>query len=118
MNMHSTVGETREGALAGALRGMDGLLRRIQLRAAEYLPEGDPGDFINDVLELIDGPEQREVQGRAKELLMGEEEERPLTGDDAEEQPTKPDPNSPPYRKPADQVGSRDAWRHVAADRE
>jgi hypothetical protein len=40
---------------------------------------------------------------------MSEDKEKPLAGADAEAQPTKPDPKSPSYRKPADQVGRNEA---------
>jgi hypothetical protein len=58
-----------EEELEEALRGLCELLTRLQKRAAAYLPEGDAEDFINDVLELLDGPEQRKVQRAARALL-------------------------------------------------
>ena len=70
MNMHASV-ITREEALEGALRDMDALLREMQLRAADYLPDGEAQEFISDMLELLDGPEQRRVQGRTQELITG-----------------------------------------------
>jgi hypothetical protein len=59
----------REHDLEDALRGMCNHLTRIQCRAAEYLPNGDADAFIDDVLGLLDGPDQRRVQSRARELL-------------------------------------------------
>jgi hypothetical protein len=62
-------GNSWEEELEEALRGLCGLLTRLQERAASYLPEGDTEHFINDVLELLDGPEQRRVQRAARALL-------------------------------------------------
>jgi hypothetical protein len=58
-----------EEELEEALRGLCELLTWLQKRAAAYLPEGDAEDLINDVLELLDGPEQRKVQRAARALL-------------------------------------------------
>lgn len=38
---------------------------------------------------------------------MSEEREKPLTGADAEAQPTRPDVRSEPYRHPADLKGAK-----------
>ena len=40
---------------------------------------------------------------------MSEDKEKPLTGADAEAQPTKPDPKSASYQKPADEVAEAGA---------
>ena len=40
---------------------------------------------------------------------MSEDKEKPLSGADAEAQPTRPDPRSASYRKPADEAASADA---------
>ena len=56
--------------LGDAIRSLCNLLTKMQRRAVEYLqPEGDPVAFIDDILELLDGPEQRLAQGRARQLL-------------------------------------------------
>lgn len=60
---------TREHQLEDALRGLCKHITKMQMRAAEYLPEGDRDIFINDILELLDGPEQRRVQSAAKVAL-------------------------------------------------
>jgi hypothetical protein len=39
--------------------------------------------------------------------LMSEEQEKSLTGTDADAQPTRPDPEMRPYRQPADIKGAR-----------
>lgn len=38
---------------------------------------------------------------------MSEEQEKSLTGTDADAQPTRPDPEMRPYRQPADIKGAR-----------
>ena len=40
---------------------------------------------------------------------MSEDKERPLTGADAEAQPSKPDPKSASYHKPAEDVPDAEA---------
>jgi hypothetical protein len=51
------------------VRGLCNILTKLQKRTADYLPAGDPQAFIDDALELLDGPELREVQGKARALL-------------------------------------------------
>jgi hypothetical protein len=68
MKTHPPAG-SREEDLEEALRGLCSLVTKLQERAAGYLPEGEPDAFINDVLELLDGPEQRRVQRAARALL-------------------------------------------------
>jgi hypothetical protein len=70
MKTHSPA-SSREEDLEEALRGLCNLLTKLQQRAAEYLPEGDSDDFINEILGLLDGSEQRRVQ-RAARLLLNE----------------------------------------------
>jgi hypothetical protein len=60
---------SREEVLEHALRGLCDLLTKLQRRAEEYLAERDPAEFIDDTLELLDGPEQRRVQRAARVLL-------------------------------------------------
>jgi hypothetical protein len=71
MTAHSPV-TSREHELEGAIRGLCDLVTKLQHRAAEYLPEGNADHFIDDVLGLLDGPEQRRVQGAARRLLKEE----------------------------------------------
>jgi len=40
---------------------------------------------------------------------MSEDKEKPLTGADADAQPTRPDPKSASYRKPADEAAEAKA---------
>jgi hypothetical protein len=59
----------KERRLEHAVRGLCNLITKLQIRAAEYLPDGDRDAFINDMLAYLDGPEQREVQSKARALL-------------------------------------------------
>jgi hypothetical protein len=56
----------------------------MQDRAAGYPPEGDSDAFIDDMLELLDGPEQREVQRAARELASEEHVQIPAVPGGAE----------------------------------
>ena len=60
---------TREEELEEALRGLCNHLTKLQQRAALFLPDGNPDDYISDTLELLDGPEQHRVQKAARVLL-------------------------------------------------
>ena len=68
MKTHPPAG-SREEDLEEALRGLCRLFAKLQKRAAGYLAEGDPKDFMNDMLDLLDGPEQQRVQRAARALL-------------------------------------------------
>ena len=68
MKSHSPA-SSREDDLEDALRGLCEHLTTLQKRAAEYLPVGNTEAFISDILELLDGPEQRRVQRQARLLL-------------------------------------------------
>lgn len=77
MTARSTV-TSHEHQLEEALPWLCNHITKMQHRAAEYLPDGDADAFINDMLELLDGPEQREVQRAARELLSEEHVQIPL----------------------------------------
>ena len=64
----------REEALKHALRDMDQLVTALQQRTGEYLPDGDTDQFVDDVIQLIDNPDQARIQEQARELLSKEGE--------------------------------------------
>lgn len=68
MTAHSKV-TTREHELEEALRGLCHHLTLMQLRASYFLPDGNADTFIDDILGMLDGPEQRKLQGAARRLL-------------------------------------------------
>jgi len=68
MSAHSPV-TNREHELEEALRGLCHHLTLMQLRASYYLPDGNTETFIDDILGMLDGPEQRKVQAAARRLL-------------------------------------------------
>lgn len=59
----------REHELEEALRGLCHHLTLMQLRASYYLPNGNAETFIDDILGMLDGPDQRKVQSAARKLL-------------------------------------------------
>jgi hypothetical protein len=53
-----------------ALRDLNRLVEAAQLILAEYLPgKLTANEAIAELLELLDGPEQRDIQGRAREVI-------------------------------------------------
>lgn len=70
---------SRERKLEEALRGLCDHLTLMQLRAASYLPSGNSEIFIDDILGLLDGPDQRRVQSAARKLLNEPQERIALT---------------------------------------
>lgn len=75
MNMPKNVDcGAREEALEDALRDMDQLVTALQQRTGEYLPDGDTDQFVDDVIQLIDNPDQARIQEQASELLNKEGE--------------------------------------------
>jgi hypothetical protein len=67
--------EARVEVLEEALLGMNSHMERMQATASSYLEPGQGAtdteqSFINAMLYLLDGPEQREVQGKARAALQ------------------------------------------------
>ena len=70
MNMHRSIhSSTCEQALEAALRDLETLFTKMQVLVSACLPEGDRQELLGDVIELLDGPEQRAAQARARHLL-------------------------------------------------
>lgn len=77
MTAHSPV-TSRQYQLEEALRDLCHHLTLMQLRASYYLPSGNPETFIDDILGMLDGPDQRRVQSAARRLLNEPQQRIPL----------------------------------------
>lgn len=69
--------ELADGGLVELVKSLDetlGLIRKAQERLCEYLvPDGsnDEHEVMNDLLYMLDGPEQRAIETPARAILTG-----------------------------------------------